>query len=88
VPLIEISSSKTLSLKELYERDISNVFSPIPYKRMGIEICKISAVENMNAVKEMLIKLNSLNQDIPADTMSGTGLPDNIWITDDSKLLL
>jgi len=42
----------------------------------------------VNAVKEMLIKLNSLNQDVPADTMSGTGLPDNIWITDDSKLLL
>jgi putative glycosyltransferase (TIGR04372 family) len=88
VPLIEISSSKTLSLKELYERDISNVFSPIPYKRMGIEIRKISAVENMNAVKEMLVKLNSLNQAVSADTMSGTGLPDNIWITDDSKLLL
>ena len=55
---------------------------------MGIEICKISAVENINAVKEMLIKHNSLNQDVSADTMSGIGLPDNIWITDNSKLLL
>jgi putative glycosyltransferase (TIGR04372 family) len=88
VPLVEIGSSKTLSLKELYERDLSNIFSPIPYKRMGIEICKISAVENINAVKEMLIKHNSLNQDVSADTMSGIGLPDNIWITDNSKLLL
>ena len=88
VPLVEISSSKTLSLKELYERDLSNIFSPIPYKRMGIEIRKISADENINAVKEMLIKLNFLNQDVSADTMSGIGLPDNIWITDNSKLLL
>jgi len=88
VPLREVSSSKTLSLKELYERDISNIFSPIPYKRKGIEICKISAVENINAVKEMLIKLDFLNQDTSANMLSGTGLPDNIWITDDSKLLL
>ena len=29
VPLREVSSSKVLSLKELLERDISNIFSPI-----------------------------------------------------------
>jgi putative glycosyltransferase (TIGR04372 family) len=88
VPLKELSSSKTLSLKQLYERDISNIFSPIPYKRKGIEICKISAVENINAVKEMLNKLNFLNQNTTEHIMNGNGLPDNIWITEESKVLL
>ena len=88
VPLREVSSSKVLSLKELLERDISNIFSPIPYKRKGIEICKISSHENTNAVKQMLKNIKSLNKRLPTDKLAGTGLPNNIWITEESQQLI
>ena len=88
VPLREVSSSKILSLKELLERDISNIFSPIPYKRKGIEICKISSHENISAVKQMLKNIESLNKRLPTDILKGTGLPNNIWITEESQQLI
>ena len=53
--MIDIKSSKKLKLSELYERDISNVFAPEPYKRQGIEIGKITPDEILAALKKCWI---------------------------------
>ena len=58
-PLKDTATNKILSLKEIFDKDLSNVFSPIPYNRKKIEICEISAEENTRAVNEMLDRFTS-----------------------------
>ena len=88
IPMIDTKSSKKLKLSELYERDISNVFAPEPYKRQGIEIGNITPDENVRGVKEMLDKLSKLKNNPDESILDKTGLPNNIWITEQSKQLI
>ena len=83
-PLKDTTTNKILSLKEIFDKDLSNVFSPIPYHRKKIEICEISAEENTKAVIEMLNRFTSLNKDNVGLNLEDIGIPDNIWFTEES----
>ena len=83
-PLKDTATNKILSLKEIFDKDLSNVFSPIPYNRKKIEICEISAEENTRAVNEMLDRFTSLEEDNVGLNFEDIGIPDNIWFTAES----
>ena len=87
-PLKDATTNKILSLKEIFDKDLSNVFSPIPYHRKKIEICEISTEENSRAVNEMLNRATSLNEDNVDLNLENIGIPDNIWFTEESQNLI
>lgn len=87
-PLKNTATNKILSLKEIFDEDLSNVFSPIPYNRKKIEICQISADENTRVVNEMLNCVTSLNRENIGLNLEDIGIPDNIWFTEESQNLI
>ena len=87
-PLKDTATNKILSLKEIFDKDLSNVFSPIPYNRKKIEICQISEEENTRAVNEMLNRVTSLDEDNVGLNLEDIGIPDNIWFTEESQRLI